>query len=73
MNVLNILALQSADPNSFVLAEREMSEYLKSPGASLEKLNEEIDRKAETTRICTEFWKSMQEFLGRGTKRNFVA
>jgi len=65
MNVLHILAQQSADANSYVLAEREIGEYLKGPGASLEKLNEEIDRKAGTGRVCTEFWTAMQEFVSR--------
>jgi hypothetical protein len=62
MDVLHILALQSADPSCYALAEREISGYLQSPGASLERLNEAIDRKAET---CTEFWKAMQEFVSR--------
>jgi hypothetical protein len=66
MNVLHILALQSADPNSYLLAEREMGAYLKSPGASLEKLNEAIDRKAETSRVHIQFWTTMQEFVSRG-------
>jgi hypothetical protein len=65
MNVLNILALQSADQSRYVLAERAISEYLKSPGASLHKLNEEIDRKAETTRIGVAFWTTMQDFVSR--------
>jgi hypothetical protein len=66
MNVLHILALQSADPNSYLLAEREISGYLQSPGASLEKLNEAIDRKAEASRVHIEFWTTMQDFVSRG-------
>ena len=65
MNVLQILALQSADPNSYLLAEREISGYLQSPDASLEKLNEAIDRKAEASRVHNEFWTKMQEFVSR--------
>jgi hypothetical protein len=64
MNVLHILALQSADPNCYVLAQRDG--YLQSPGASLVKLNEAIDRKVETSRIYIEFWTTMQEFVSRG-------
>jgi hypothetical protein len=59
MNVLNILSLQSEDPNSYVSAERQISGYLQSPGASLEKLSEAIDRKAETSRVYIRFWTTM--------------
>jgi hypothetical protein len=48
------------------LAEREISGYLQSPGASLEKLNEAIDRKAEASRVHIEFWTTMQKFVSRG-------
>ena len=65
MNVLHTLALQSADPNSYVLVEREISGYLQSPGASLEKLNEAIDRKVEASRLLLEFWTTMREFVSR--------
>lgn len=66
MDVLHVLALQSSDPNCYVLAEREIGGYLQSPGASLEKLNEAIDREAETSRHYIEFWTTMQEFVSRG-------
>jgi hypothetical protein len=66
MNVLRILALKSADPNSYLLAEREFSGYLQGPGASPEELNEAIDRKAEASRVHVEFWTTMKEFVSRG-------
>jgi hypothetical protein len=66
MNVLNILSLQSDDPNCYVSAERQISRYLQSPGASLEKLSEAIDRKAETSRVYIRFWTTMHEFVSRG-------
>ncbi len=66
MNVLHILALQSADPNCYVLAEREISDYLQTPGASPEELGEAIERKAGASRVCVEFWTAIKEFVSRG-------
>ncbi len=61
--MLHILALQSADPNCYVLAEREISDYLQSPGASLEELIEAVDRKVRASRVCIEFWTAILEFV----------
>ncbi len=65
MDVLHALALQSTNPNCYVLAEQEISRYLQSPEGSLEKLNEAVDKQAEVSRHRVEFWTTMQEFLSR--------
>jgi hypothetical protein len=63
MDALRALALQSANSNSYPLAEREIAQYLQSPETSLQKLREAIDREAETSRHYITFWTTMQEFV----------
>jgi len=62
MDALRALSLESANHNWYPLAEREIISYLKSPGASLEKLQEAIDREAEASQHYITFWTTMQEF-----------
>jgi hypothetical protein len=64
MDALHALSVQSADPNSYELAEREIRQYLQSPEASLQNLRESIDREAETSQVDITFWTTMQEFVG---------
>jgi hypothetical protein len=61
MDVLRALWLQSENPNSYPLAEREIAHYLSGPGASLKKLQEAIDREAEASQHYVTFWTTMQE------------
>jgi hypothetical protein len=61
MDVLRSLALQSSDPNWYLLAEREITRYLQSSGASLQNLQEAIDREAEASEDYVTFWTTMQE------------
>jgi hypothetical protein len=63
MDALRALALQSANTNSYPLAEREITQYLQSPGALVQKLREAIDREAETSQHYSTFWATMQEFV----------
>jgi hypothetical protein len=65
MNVLRALALQSADPNCIVLGEQEITQYLQSPKASLQKLREAVDREAKTSQQYATFWTTLQEFVDR--------
>ena len=65
MDALRALALQSANPNYYPLAEKEISQYLQSSGASLQRLREAIDREAETSLEYVTFWTTMQEFVSR--------
>jgi hypothetical protein len=63
MDALRALAIQSADPNWYLLAEREITQYLQSPEASPQKLLEAIDREAETSQDYVTFWTTMQELV----------
>ena len=63
MDALRALSLQSADPNWYLLAEREITQYLQNPEASLKKLSEAIDREAETSEEYVTFWTTMQELV----------
>ena len=63
MNTLRALAQQSADPSWYLLAERCITEYLRSPGASLQGLASAIDREAETSQTDIGFWTTMQELV----------
>ena len=54
---------QSADPNWYLLAEREITQYLQSSEASPQKLREAIDREAETSQDYVTFWTTMQELV----------
>jgi hypothetical protein len=63
MDTLRALAQQSANPNCYLLAEREIREYLKSPSVSLQELSSAIDREAETSPHYITFWTTMQEFV----------
>jgi hypothetical protein len=63
MDTLRVMAQRSADPNSCVLAERCIAEYLRTPGAALQKLSSAIDREAEACRRDKTFWNTMQEFV----------
>ena len=63
MDALRALAIQSADPNWYLLAEREITQYLQSPEASPQKLREAIDREAETSQDYVTFWTTMQELV----------
>jgi hypothetical protein len=62
MDALRALAIQSADPNWYLLAEREITQYLQSSEASPQKLREAIDREATTSQDYT-FWTTMQELV----------
>jgi hypothetical protein len=64
MDTLRALTQQSADVNGYLLAERCIAQYLRSPGASLENLSGAIDREAETAWTDITFWTTMQEFVG---------
>jgi len=62
MDALRALSIQSADPNWYPLAEREIVRYLSGADASLQKLREAIDREAEASQHYVTFWTTMQEF-----------
>jgi hypothetical protein len=63
MDSLRALSLQSANPNWYPLAEQEIVRYLSDADASLQKLQEAIDREAEASQHDVTFWTTMQEFL----------
>ena len=63
MDALRALSLQSADPNWYLLAEREITQYLQNPEASLQKLSEAIDHEAEISEEYVTFWTTMQELV----------
>ena len=63
MDTLRMMAQRSTDPNSYVLAERCIAEYLRTPGAALQKLSSAIDREAQARRGDKTFWNTMQEFV----------
>ena len=63
MDALRALAIQSADPNWYLLAEREITQYLQSSEASPQKLREALDREAETSQDYVTFWTTMQELV----------
>ena len=63
MDALRALAIQSADPYWYLLAEREITQYLQSSEASRQKLREAIDREAETSQDYVTFWTTMQELV----------
>jgi len=63
MDVLRALSLQSADPNWYSLAEREIVHYLSGSGASLQNLQDAIDREAEASDNYVTFWTTLQEFV----------
>jgi hypothetical protein len=63
IDTLRALAPQSADPKCYLLAERSIAEYLRSPGASLENLSGAINRAAETSETDITFWTAIQEFV----------
>jgi hypothetical protein len=63
MEALRALAFQSADPNWYSLAEREVTQYLTSSNASPQKLREAIDREAEAPTDYVTFWTTMQELV----------
>ena len=63
MDALRAVSLQSANPNWYPLAEREIVQYLNGPDASLQKLQEAIDREAEASQHYVTFWATMQEFV----------
>ena len=63
MDTLRALAQQSANPNSYLLAEQEIGEYLKSLTASLHDLSSAIDHEAETSQHDIPFWTTMQELV----------
>ena len=66
MDALRLLAKLSADPNTYLLGERSIVEYLESAGASKQKLIDEIDREADEGNKT--FWITMREFsAGRST------
>jgi hypothetical protein len=60
MDTVRSLAQQSANPNCYLLAEREIREYLESPKASLQELRCAM---AETSQHYLTFWTTMQEFV----------
>jgi len=55
MDALRAISLQSADPNWYPLAEREIVRYLSSADGSLQKLQEAIDHEAEATQNYVTF------------------
>ena len=63
MDALRALAIQSADPNWYLLAEREITQYLQSSEASPQKLREAIDREAETSQDYVTFWPPCRSLL----------
>ena len=63
MDALRSISLQSADPNWYPWTERQIVAYLNGPGASLQKLQEAIDREAEASQHYVTFWTTMQEFV----------
>jgi hypothetical protein len=64
MDALQALALQSNEPSSYPFAENAVTQYLKTPGASLQKLREAIDHEAENCQQqYVEFWTKMQEYV----------
>jgi hypothetical protein len=66
MDALRALALQSNEPSSYPFAENAVTQYLKTPGASLQKLREFIDHEAEySQQQYVEFWTRMQEYVSR--------
>jgi hypothetical protein len=66
MDALRALALQSNEPSCYPFAENAIAQYLKTPGASLQKLREAIDHEAEYSRHeSVEFWTKMQEYVSR--------
>jgi hypothetical protein len=64
MDALRALAVQSADLNWYLLAEREITQYLQSSEALPQELREAIDREAETSQDYVTFWTTMQELVG---------
>jgi len=63
MDTLRAISLQSSNPNWYLLAEREIVRYLSGADASLQKLQEAIDREAEASQHYITFWTTMQEFV----------
>ena len=63
MDALRALAVQSADLNWYLLAEREITQYLQSSEALPQELREAIDREAETSQDYVTFWTTMQELV----------
>jgi hypothetical protein len=65
MDALRALALQSNEANWYTFAENAVVQYLKSPGASLQKLREAVDHEADNSREHVGFWTAMQEYVSR--------
>jgi hypothetical protein len=65
MDGLRALALESNEPSSYPFAENAVTQYLKTPGASLQKIREAIDHEAENSQEHVEFWTAMQEYVSR--------
>jgi hypothetical protein len=66
MDGLRVLALQSDEPSCNPFAENAVAQYLKTPGASFQKLREAIDHEAENSQQqYVEFWTKMQEYVSR--------
>jgi hypothetical protein len=65
MDALRALALQSSEPSCYPFAENAVAQYVKSPGASLQKLREAIDHEAQGSQQYVGFWTAMQEYVSR--------
>jgi hypothetical protein len=65
MDALRALALQSNEPSCYPFAENGVAQYLKTPGASLQKLREAIDHEAENAQEHIKFWTTMREYVRR--------
>ena len=66
MDALRLLATQQS-PNSVLLAERRINEYLQAeaatPRTALDRLSDAIDREAEPFRGTYHFWIVVQHFV----------
>jgi hypothetical protein len=65
MDALRALALQSNEPGCYPFAENAIAQYIKAPGASLQKLREAVDREAESSQEDVAFWSAMHEYVSR--------
>jgi hypothetical protein len=65
MDALRTLARQSDEPSCNPFAENAVAQYLKTAGASLQKLREAVDHEAENSQEHVEFWTAMQEYVRR--------